>query len=154
MKYNSPIRCILAALGIGSLAQYALALGFLLPGLLVYGIAIWVFVSQVAGYLDLENVDEEQNFEGELRNEETSEMVNSFAILINNWRRMTISEILSGSYKTKTYYLPQKEKRERINRFTVIKNNWRQMTISEIYLAIFKSQNSLGGIQRTGPKDE
>lgn len=99
MKSASPLRRTLAALGIGSVAQYALTHGFPLLGLAGYGIAIWLFVPHLGRDLEHVSLEEERVLDGKLFKEEIRELIDTFAFIKNNWRQMTISEIFSGSFK-------------------------------------------------------
>jgi len=154
MKRASPLRGMLVALGFGSAAQYALILGFLLPGIMGYLIAVWFFVSHLGRYPEHDLIEEEQSLDGKLLKEEISGITNNFSIIKNHWRHLTIFEILSGLYKSRIDFLPQDVKSERSNRFVIIKNNWRQMTIPDLFSTLFKLQNDHDVIQRTPPEDE
>ena len=99
MKSASPLRRTLAALGIGSVAQYILTHGFLLLGLAGYGIAIWLFVPLLGRYLERVSLEEEGGLDVKLFKEEVRALTGTFAVIKNNWRQMTISEFFSGSFK-------------------------------------------------------
>jgi hypothetical protein len=99
MKSASPLRRTLAALGMGSVAQYTLTHGFPLLGMAGYGIAIWLFVPPLGRYLEHVSLEEEGGLDGKLFKEEILALIDTFAVIKNNWRQMTISEIFSGSFK-------------------------------------------------------
>jgi hypothetical protein len=95
----SSVRSILAALGIGGLAQYALARDSLLLGLVGYGVAVWFFVSRLGRYLEVDSPKDSRGFELKLLRDELRGKSKALVFIRNNWRHLTIAEILSGSYK-------------------------------------------------------
>jgi hypothetical protein len=89
---------IFAALGIGSAAQYAFDRDALILGVIGYGLAIWIFVSQLGRDLEHDSLEENQDLDLDLLKDEIRGMVDAFASIRKNWRQMTIAEILLGSY--------------------------------------------------------
>ncbi len=92
------LRGLLVSLGIGLAAQYTLTHGFPLVGGVGYGIAVWLFISHVGGQT-ADPVGDQPELDWKLILQEIRARFSSVEIIKNNWRDLTIYEIISGSYK-------------------------------------------------------